>query len=635
MTEDNVHISPFYAISISYEKAHTEIRGKYTFFSHNIEDFAREIRENNLGFCFIISTCNRTEIYAQTPNLDAIINLFCEYVNGDKDEFMKYIDIYENTSAINHLFRVSAGLESQILGDFEIVGQLKIWFKKFKKHKLTNAYLEKLLNTSLSISKNIKHKTALSNGAASVSYAAVNYILQNIDKSQHYNIVLLGIGKIGQNTCENLVKHTENTNITLINRTPEKAEKLAQKFWVQHKEFSELKTTLAHTDILIVATSSDKPIINAESIDKDKTMIIIDLSVPSNVSPELKNYSNITLLNVDDLSKMIDETLEMRTLEIPKAEAIIDKYTEELSEWEETRKLAPAIVAFKEDLLRLNHHNFNDLRKNNPTLNGKETLLSEKLVQKITNRFADYIISNPDKKAVAIDIMKEIPLALWQAEKVAENLSTLGHQSQIVPIISEGDKNLKVPIYELGITGVFTKDLDIALLNEKIDLAVHSLKDIPTRLPENIFISAVLERDFPEDVLVRNPKAKNKNYNDMHIGTGSLRRQCFWKNAYPNATFGNIRGNVQTRLQKLESENFDGVIFSLAGIKRMEMNIDYEYLSFITPAPAQGVVACCSLQNNKEINSILAQINHSETAQATKVERDFLQTLEGGCSAPI
>lgn len=226
-------------------------------------------------------------------------------------------------------------------------------------------------------------------------------------------------------------------------------------------------------------------------------------------------------------------------------------------------------------------------------------------------------------------------LALWQANAIAEKLQILGYETQIIPIISQGDKNLTQPLYQMGIVGVFTKDLDIALLNNQIDVAVHSLKDIPTTLPENIEISAVLERDFPEDILIRNQKSIHTNYNEMYIGSGSLRRQSFWKHHFPNAIFGNIRGNIQTRLQKMEDEKFDGVIFSLAGIKRMNWNVDFEILDFIIPAPAQGVVACTSLIDNSFVSEVLAKINHTETFLSTKIERDFLKYLGGGCSAPI
>lgn len=397
----------FFAISISYEKAHTEVRGKYAFFPQNVVDFAAKVKAENAGKCFVISTCNRTEIYANTKDTEKLIAIYCEFTQGTATELKSYIEVFENYQAIQHLFRVSSGLESQILGDFEVLGQLKTWFRRFKTAGITNSFLEKLVNTSIQISKKIKHQTSLSNGAASVSYAAVNYILQNVNDCKHKNITLLGTGKIGQNTCENLIKHTQNTQITLVNRTEEKAEKLAEKLLVKHRGFADIKEIIAKTDILIVATASEKPLITQELLSNEK-ILIIDLSIPENVSREVKSLQNVTLLNVDELSAMIDETLEKRKTQIPIAENIIAEHLKEIQIWQENRQFAPTISAFKDELIRLNSFNYKELKKNNPQLNGKETLLSEKLAQKITNRFADFVVSNPEKANETIALMKEM-----------------------------------------------------------------------------------------------------------------------------------------------------------------------------------------------------------------------------------
>lgn len=230
---------------------------------------------------------------------------------------------------------------------------------------------------------------------------------------------------------------------------------------------------------------------------------------------------------------------------------------------------------------------------------------------------------------------RKSPLAMWQAETVASKLESLGFSTELVPVVSSGDKNLNQPLYALGITGVFTRDLDIALLNKEIDIAVHSLKDIPTQLPQNVQISAVLERDFPEDVLVRSSLAENKELNELTVATSSLRRRAFWLKEIPGTPFTDIRGNVQTRLQKLEDGIADATLFSLAGLKRLGLQIPYEELPFMLPAPAQGVVAITSRIDDEEISSILKKISHKDTELCIKVERDFLQTLEGGCTAPI
>ena len=227
------------------------------------------------------------------------------------------------------------------------------------------------------------------------------------------------------------------------------------------------------------------------------------------------------------------------------------------------------------------------------------------------------------------------PLALWQAQEVESKLKTLGFETEIVPIISSGDKNLNQPLYALGITGVFTKDLDIALLNKEIDIAVHSLKDVPTQLPHNIQISAVLERDFPEDVLVRNDDSEPLDIEVLKIATSSLRRRAFWLKEFPETEFADIRGNVQTRLKKLDDGIANATIFSLAGIKRMNLDITYEQIPFLLQAPSQGVVAIASLSDNDKLNEMLKTISHKETEICVTIEREFLKTLEGGCTAPI
>ena len=227
------------------------------------------------------------------------------------------------------------------------------------------------------------------------------------------------------------------------------------------------------------------------------------------------------------------------------------------------------------------------------------------------------------------------PLAMWQAKEVEQKLQNLGYETSLVPVLSSGDKNLNQPLYSLGITGVFTKDLDFALLNNEIDIAVHSLKDVPTILPQNIEISAVLERDFHQDVLVRKSSSKNKNLAELKIATSSLRRRAFWLEQFPETEFFDIRGNVQTRLKKLEEGDFDATLFSLAGIKRMEMELDFEFLDFMISAPSQGVVAIASRIDDVETRKILQKINHEETQICVEIERNFLRTLEGGCTAPI
>lgn len=227
------------------------------------------------------------------------------------------------------------------------------------------------------------------------------------------------------------------------------------------------------------------------------------------------------------------------------------------------------------------------------------------------------------------------PLAMWQAQEVEEMLNALGYSTEIFPVLASGDKNLNQPLYSLGITGVFTKDLDVALLNNEIDVAVHSLKDVPTQMPQKLELLAYLERDFHQDVLVRAQSSSDKPLNELKIATSSLRRRAFWLKEFPETQFEDIRGNVQTRLNKIANGVADATLFSLAGIKRLNLDIPYEELPFMISAPSQGVVCVAGRADDVEVKEALNKINHRETQLCVETEREFLSTLEGGCTAPI
>lgn len=226
-------------------------------------------------------------------------------------------------------------------------------------------------------------------------------------------------------------------------------------------------------------------------------------------------------------------------------------------------------------------------------------------------------------------------LALWQAQRVKDGLEKLGEKCILVPIESQGDQNLESPIYAMGIQGVFTRALDTALLNNTIDIAIHSLKDVPTLLPQGIGIAAVLERGAVEDVVIYHPNFKDWEHHQI-IGTGSLRRKAQWLRKYPHHQVDNLRGNVQTRLETLKKSNWGGALFAHAGLDRLGLLKDhFEVLHWMLPAPAQGAICICSLNSNKKLNELVKLIHCPKTDLCVTVEREFLRTLEGGCTAPI
>ncbi|WP_417428121.1 glutamyl-tRNA reductase [Halpernia sp.] len=401
--------SNFAVLSVSYEKADAQIRSKFAFFDDHIKDFVAAIHEQHLGDAFVVSTCNRTEIYTTTPNYLLVAELYCKAIQVGLPEFMQFVTILKREEALTHLFRVASGLESQIIGDFEIIGQIKNAYHRFKKEKSSaNPFLERAINSAIQISKKIKNETTISNGAASMSYAAVHYILNNQTQLSDKNILLLGVGEIGQNTVENLVKHVYKPRIKIANRTSELAEKISEKYKIPHIAFKDFEEELHQTDILIVATGAQKPIINKSHFPNGKQTLVIDLSIPNNVEKDITENENVSLVNVDNLASQIQETMVLRKKEIPKAEEIIKLMTKEFMEWEKKRKLAPNIHQFKASLKKIENHEMHQIHRKNKYVNVEDMVLSEKLIQKITNRFAKYIIDNPWKAEEVSKLMHEI-----------------------------------------------------------------------------------------------------------------------------------------------------------------------------------------------------------------------------------
>ena len=397
----------FYLVGISYKNADLETRGRFNLNRTLSSQLLKRGQEKNFDDLFVLSTCNRTEVYAVANNSNELIDLLCENSLGSKKVLKKLGYVMENQKAINHLFRVGAGLDSQILGDFEIIGQIKQSFSLAKNLSIKNFFIERLLNLVIQASKLIKNKTNISSGAASLSFASVQYIINNVKNISEKKILLFGTGKIGRNTCENLIKHTKNNHIYLINRTKEKAEKVAMKFNVEVRDYGSLPTEISDSDILIVATSSLKPTIEKELIFSSKKLLILDLSAPSNVNSNVKDLKNVKLINLDELSQITDQTQKNRSKQVPKAEKIIKTIENEFMEWVRHRQFVPTIKAFREKLISEQKGQINNKfrkRKKSLSLN----CVSDNIIEKLTGQFASYIKENPDKAYETTSMMKNI-----------------------------------------------------------------------------------------------------------------------------------------------------------------------------------------------------------------------------------
>jgi glutamyl-tRNA reductase len=387
----------FYAVGVSHKTATIDHRGYFSLSDSQLHALFLDAKEKGIQDLLLINTCNRTEIYAWTFSDTELVELLCTHSEGTQDSFNKIGYSFEEEKGIHHLFRVGTGLESQILGDFEIIGQIKQSFYRSKKMGLAQGNLERLTNSVIQASKRIKTETQISSGATSVAFASVQYILKNVRDIAQKNILLFGTGKIGANTCENLVKHSQNDHIVLINRTQEKAEKIAGKFPVQVKPFGELTASILESDVLIVATSSQKPTITADLIHNNKPLLILDLSLPRNVDPLLKDRPNTQVIHLDELSQITDATFEKRKKFIPQAEGILDEVKLEFLEWLELRKYVPTLKAFREKI-KVPNQNLEQISK-------KE---SEYMAQKIMGQIAAYLRSNPHKAEETVHLLKDV-----------------------------------------------------------------------------------------------------------------------------------------------------------------------------------------------------------------------------------
>nr|MBS0038096.1 glutamyl-tRNA reductase [Saprospiraceae bacterium] len=323
----------FFVVGVNYRKSSISVRNKFALTTTEIEEIYQTAGRSGRSNFFILSTCNRTEIYATEGSVDRVIDMLKTYTQASRQEIEEYLFVKRDLNAINHIFRVASGLDSQILGDCEIVNQMKKAFALAKKHKCSGGYLEKILNMALQASKAVRTHTTLSDGTTSVSFATIKLIKEYFKESYGNQICLLGLGKIGLITLANLKEYLPHNHITVINRNNEKAADTAAKHLVEFHPFEKQEQAIERADILIVATGANHAIIDSSSLQNSKVKLVIDLAVPSNVNPEVADLESVTLFDVDSLSLRVNQTLQNRQNNIPLALEIIDEHVVELTSW--------------------------------------------------------------------------------------------------------------------------------------------------------------------------------------------------------------------------------------------------------------------------------------------------------------
>lgn len=400
----------FYNIGVSYKKADAETRGKFSVSKENQVALLKSAINKGISAVFIISTCNRTEIFGFAKRPCLLIELLCDFSEGTAKEFDAVSNVYKDKQAVRHLYRIGTGLESQILGDYEIVGQLRQSYKMAKQMKTTNAYVERVVNSVLQASKRVKNETKLSSGTTSVSYAAVQYLIKNLPDYNSKNILVFGLGKMGKHTCKNLAEYTQNKSVCLINRTPEKTTEFVKEHTSIRKAVIEnLTEEIAKADVLIVSTGASLPTITKQHISENKELLILDLSMPENVAHTVVDYKNVSLINVDELSKVTDETLAVRLAEVPFAEEIINAHKAEFNDWLNNRRFTPAISALKHSLETIQKDEINFQKKKLENFDEQHAeILTSRIIQKITTQFVKHLKDENTSVSESIDVIQKV-----------------------------------------------------------------------------------------------------------------------------------------------------------------------------------------------------------------------------------
>lgn len=353
--EEPVHqfLDTFCVAGINYRKSDISIRGKFSLLpQHSILLLEQAVQKRFPG-CMVLSTCNRTEIYGICDHPHQLIEMLCIHTHGNMKDFIDHGYQYKGLPTVEHLFKVAAGLDSQIIGDYEILSQIKLAAKQAKENNCLNSFMERVINYALQASKEIKTTTRLSSGTVSVSFAAIEIIKEKITDLKNKKILLVGTGKFGNHIGKNLKSYLSGSPLLFANRTDQKALDLAKECNGEFVPYKNLASSAEDADVIIVSSASEKYTIHPSFFTTVKPRLILDLSVPQNVDPAVKNLEAITLLNVDEISVILDKTISLRQAEIPKAMEIIKRTMLDLCTWYRKQAINPLLRIVKTQLYEL------------------------------------------------------------------------------------------------------------------------------------------------------------------------------------------------------------------------------------------------------------------------------------------
>jgi glutamyl-tRNA reductase len=385
-------LSHFSVAGINYRKSDVNIRGKFSLSGDQCGHVISQSFQKNISGVFVLSTCNRTEVYGLCGDPGELIELLCLHTQGTVQDFLEHGYVLQGLDAVDHLFNVSAGLDSQIVGDYEILAQLKHAVNFARERGSINGFVERIVNYALQASKDIKTKTNLSSGTVSVSYATIEIIKEKIENIADKKILLIGTGKFGNHIAKNLKNYFPGTKLSISNRTNDKACALAGLCDAVHIPYEALQPAVLEHDIIIVSSAAENYVITPSFFTNDMPRLLLDLSIPQNVDPEVGKMPGVHLMNVDEISAILDKTIGRRKAEIPKALGIIDDTINELKSWYGMQANAPVLRKIKTHLHQLSKE---DSAESTDKIHKAVSSLAIQLKQK-NNKGCQYIHAMSD-----------------------------------------------------------------------------------------------------------------------------------------------------------------------------------------------------------------------------------------------
>lgn len=390
----------FCAVGINHWKADVALRERFSLSEVQKKAFFEDARNRGLLNLLVISTCNRTELFAFDADPVLVVDLLVAHSAGTRDDFDRSGFVCRGEQAIRHLLRVAVGLDAQILGDLQIIKQVKQAYEYTCERGVVHAVMHRLMQFVLRAHKRSRTETGLASGAATTAYAAVQFARKELKSFRNKSILLVGTGKIGKITCKNLLSLGAR-NVTLLNRSRGRAELLGERFALPVADFNRLPEVLAEADLAIVATGADRPVIGREHLARlEKTarrLVMLDLSVPRNVDPEIEDHPNVKLVNMDHLNDTTDEAYRRREKNVPLVEAIIDEEIANFQTWLSEQKVVPTIRALGEKLHGIRNLEMDKFRNRIPeTAHAEVDHLTRRIVNKIMAHSIDHLKEHHD-----------------------------------------------------------------------------------------------------------------------------------------------------------------------------------------------------------------------------------------------